>query len=249
MLLGWYSKMSSTMRAIFNKNRVATARQIDSSTFQQFFPAKVTFKNEKEWMEVLHRFYGGDVFFQIEDAPKVPPAPAPSPVVNSSSSSNTTTNTSSTSEPDLNSDNFLNMKNWTFTSKFKHEFPAGKYWIGDICYCLPDKMYDKIFGGQDYESGLYKHKDGGFFFLDNTAYGDGLYMGSDGFEYGVDAGIIGIVSEELVSEKYANGPLEGGKIHEFKHPFTCKFGGGKFRFRSYSKNLTINTEGEDDDDY
>jgi hypothetical protein len=101
-------------------------------------------------------------------------------------------------------------------------------------------MYDNIFGGFGYSSGIYTHKDGGVFMVDSTAWGDGCYLGSDGVEYGVDAGIIGIVSEKLI--QMSNGAIGGGKIYQFTNPVTCNFKKGVFRFVSGDKYIKINTQ-------
>lgn len=213
----------STIRAFVNNKRISTARQIDSSTFQQFFPAKVSYKNEAEWKDLIKRFYGTDsVVFKVQ--------------VNNPS----TTTSSSPAAPKKNPfESFLNTKDWQFSSKLSQTFPAGKYWIGDICYCLDDKMYDAIFGGFDYDSGLYTHKDGGFFMVDATAWGDGCYHGTDGFDYGVDAGVIGIVSHHLIDQN--NGALDGGKIHTFTEPVKCTFKRGRFEFISGFNFFEIET--------
>jgi hypothetical protein len=221
----------STVRALVNNKRVSTARQITPATFQQFFPAKVSFRGEDEWKELVSRLYGGSVTFQVEG--KVKPSaststPAVPPVL-------------PVEEKKISKGSLLDEKNWTFDSHCTQTFPAGKYWIGDICYCLPDEIYDKIFGGVGgYSGGFYRHNDGGFFMVDGTSWGDGCYIGSDGFEYGVDAGIIGIVSEKLIDME--NSADSGGKIHTFTHPVTCRFKNGVFRFDSGYEFLKINTQ-------
>ncbi len=227
----------STIRAFVKNNRVSTARQIDSSTFQQFFPAKVSYKNEAEWKDLVKRFYGSDkVTFKFQvttpsvtrsSAPAPSPAPAPAPAP---ASLRTKKN---------RFESFLNMNDWQFSSKLSQTLPPGKYWIGDICYCLDDKVYDTIFGGFGYDGGFYTHKDGGFFMVDGTAWGDGAYAGSDGFTYGVDAGIIGIVSHQLVDEN--NDSLCGGKFHTFTEPVKCTFKGGRFEFISGFNFFQIET--------
>jgi len=61
------------------------------------------------------------------------------------------------------------------------------------------------------------------FFGASTAHGDGTFYDSDGYRYGVDAGMLGIVPIALVElegesiediEKY-----KLGRIHEFKEDF------------------------------
>jgi hypothetical protein len=199
-------------------------------------------------------------------APAATPPPAPSPaspmavqkVVRSVTTTKTTTThiypsstpTTPPTKPDVSSPPPLvrkmkpvDMNQWNFERVKKFTAPAGTYYIGDICYFLRDELYDGVFGGSGYEPGLYTRKsDGAFFMVDRTAWGDGCYNGSDGFEYGVDAGIIGIVSRSLGPEKDED--MYGGKFHTFKNPVEIKFSGGVFRFQSHWDYLVIDTSGE-----
>ena len=75
-------------------------------------------------------------------------------------------------------------------------FLANIVYVGDLCYCLNDAVYQEAIELADYEgkfdstiSGM--HVEGAFV---STQYGDGSYIGSDSREYAVDAGIIGIVN-------------------------------------------------------
>lgn len=79
---------------------------------------------------------------------------------------------------------------------FHGGFLANLVYVGDLCYCLNDDVYQEAIKLADYEgkfdstvSGM--HVEGAFV---NTQYGDGSYIGSDSREYAVDAGIIGIVN-------------------------------------------------------
>lgn len=72
-------------------------------------------------------------------------------------------------------------------------------YIGDLCYALTDEVYHDVWGAADYEDGAYNSGNLEFAVVD-TQYGDGCYMGSDGFDYPVDAGIIGICDSQLVSK-------------------------------------------------
>ena len=137
-----------------------------------------------------------------------------------------------------------NKADWTFAEKTKVTLPAGDYYIGDLCYVLGDKVYDGVFGGFDYDSGLYTETKSGLSFLvASTAYGDGLYVSNDGKEFGVDAGIIGICPVALMAKDDG-----GGHIYEFKKPVDCKFRGGIFTFESGYQYIRINTQGEYDDE-
>lgn len=78
---------------------------------------------------------------------------------------------------------------------FSGGFLANMVYVGDLCYCLNYDVYQEAIELANYEgkfdstaSGM--HVEGAFV---STQYGDGDYIGSDGKEYAVDAGIIGIV--------------------------------------------------------
>jgi len=74
---------------------------------------------------------------------------------------------------------------------------------------LDDTTYEELFGLVE-DDCLTKGKfvtlkDGRKFFLGRTAHGDGGYFGSDGEQYGVDSGTIGIVAvEDIYLEKKFN---------------------------------------------
>ena len=79
---------------------------------------------------------------------------------------------------------------------FNGGFLANIVYVGDLCYCLNYDVYQEAIELANYEgkfdstaSGM--HVEGAFV---STQYGDGDYIGSDGKEYAVDAGIIGIVN-------------------------------------------------------
>lgn len=78
--------------------------------------------------------------------------------------------------------------------------PNGFY-FGDPCYAMGDKEYDELIDqmfATDHR-GVVGRFDiaGSKVIVDNTAYGDGEYPGRN-FNYGVDAGMLGIVPMELV---------------------------------------------------
>lgn len=79
---------------------------------------------------------------------------------------------------------------------FSGGFLANMVYVGDLCYCLNDAVYQDAIELADPEgkfdsiaSGM--HVEGAFV---STDHGDGDYEGSDGRNYSVDAGIIGIVN-------------------------------------------------------
>jgi hypothetical protein len=141
---------------------------------------------------------------------------------------------------------------WSFTPlcslNFPLTLPPGTYYIGDLCYALDDKVYDKIFGDVGgYANGMYQKSLQEFFLVDSTAIGDGEYQGTDGKQYAVDAGIIGITP---ISCMLKSG--DGGHVHTFHHKVSVDFKDGVFEFFSLDKYLTIDTLGttqDDDDDH
>ena len=135
---------------------------------------------------------------------------------------------------------------WTFEA-LDHEkeyvFPAGAYFFGDFPY-FDDENWTKttpftVFDHGGFEDGLYKHKDGGFFLVAQTAYGDGCFTDSHGRGYGVDGGCLVLMSKELFSEEMlekVNTPRfstyhDMGHILTFPDDITCVFTG-----RGYGKD-------------
>lgn len=136
------------------------------------------------------------------------------------------------------------MENWKFEkiSPIKvYSLPAGSYYIGDICYVLDDTIYDNIFGGTGYTSGLYT-SDIGQFLVSGTYSGDGRYPGTDGFTYSVDAGIIGIVTKNLVSNETTL-----GNFYTFAKGVEVTMDDGIFTFDSEDITFEINTRDDADE--
>jgi hypothetical protein len=124
--------------------------------------------------------------------------------------------------------------------------PAGRYYLSDLCYALPDPIYDEVWGKQfNYNSGVYRRSDGAMFIVDHTAYGDGAYRGSDDKTYGVDAGVIAIVSAALTDAPY------GGTWQELKKPGNFSADGGVFYLEGAPGEavyVRIDTTGDGDED-
>ncbi len=75
---------------------------------------------------------------------------------------------------------------------------AEGFYIGDICYALNEKVYHEVWGGSDYEDGVYTEPETGKrFAVAGTAHRGGGYKDNKGRHYCVDAGNIGIVPKEL----------------------------------------------------
>ena len=131
--------------------------------------------------------------------------------------------------------------------------PAGTYWIGDPCYFVPNELwmeYLEANNGVDQERMAFdidgltvQLSDGRHVASHCTAWGDGLYKGSDGFEYGVDAGLLGAV-QVLDSDIDQGREYLGTKV-TFEQPFTVSREGGTVIIGS----IRIETDEDEGDDY
>lgn len=202
-----------TVRFFVNNKRVATAVYTKKGEFLQVYPEKKVFISEKTWKNHWETV-SRPTFKVVDDNTK----PARRRV---------------------------QQTDWTHENTLKFIAPAGEYYIGDLCYVLGDEVYDTIFGGLGgYDSGLFKEKGtDNFFLVDNTSYGDGLFHATDGKEFGVDAGIIGICPKSTCKKNDG-----GGHFYTFTEPVKCRFGDGRFEFRSGYIHLVIDTSGYDDDE-
>jgi hypothetical protein len=208
-------QMSQTVRLFVNDKRIATAVITKKGKFLQVYPTKKNFVSEDDWRSSWkHETHPQS---RVENAEsKAPPPKNPS----------------------------VGTKNWTYKEVYRFTAPPGKYYIGDLCYVLGDDVYDKVFGGQGYEMGLYTQTGtDNFFLVDSTAYGDGLYLGSDRREFAVDAGLIGITPASCMAKNDG-----GGQIYTFTNPVECRFKNGRFSFTSSNGSfyLMIDTTGDDD---
>jgi hypothetical protein len=221
--------MSNTLRFFVNDKRVSTAVHVKDGSVLQVYPGKRQFANESDWQTFWTENSRVSIRVEGLSAPPAPPSTPPSSFP---------TRKQKPSAPVKESD-------WTHRECSTFTAPPGKYYIGDLCYVLDDPVYDTIFGGLGgYDSGLYQEKGTDrFFFVERTAYGDGLYYDSEGRDYGVDAGIIGICPASLMAKNDG-----GGQMHEFTEPVLCKFKGGVFKFTSGFNEVSINTQGDYDEE-
>lgn len=118
------------------------------------------------------------------------------------------------------------------------------FYIGDLCYALNDKTYDEVWGGANYEDGVYEVPGTDrSFAVAGTAYGDGTYEDDYGREYSVDAGNISLVPRELADD------LTGG--HYFDVPGTAAFEAERGYFKITLPNglqIHIDTRAYEEDD-
>ena len=150
----------------------------------------------------------------------------------------------------------MNSPELTYDPKTK--LPPGQYWIGDLCYVIQDdtkwdQLCDMIQDdrGKSVTRNVYTLKDGTKFMFCSTAYGDGTYNDQFGNEYGVDAGMIGMIALSDI-DNHPDNDIGLGHVFTFDEPVYCSYYNGTLKFGNASKNVTIETdekEAPEDDQY
>ena len=105
--------------------------------------------------------------------------------------------------------------------------PAGRYYVGDLCYVMHDAWTEvcRLFFPADAPpkgvEGEFTLKDGRRFASFATAYGDGEYRSSINTLHSVDSGSIGCIRvEDIRDHEYSQEKLEQlGAFVEFTEPF------------------------------
>lgn len=122
--------------------------------------------------------------------------------------------------------------------------PAGKYYVGDPCYSIPDARWMEWLEAADYMDNprlLIADLDGHTCVGVGTAYGDGEYAGSDGNSYGVDAGLLGVVPEAIGKN---GSTLYATQLVEFDADFEVRYDNGKVVLG----HIIIDTDEDEDED-
>jgi len=103
--------------------------------------------------------------------------------------------------------------------------PAGRYYIGDLCYVMHDawgEVCDLFFPANYPPKGVegeFTLADGRRFASFATAYGDGEYRSSINTSHSVDSGSIGCIRVEDIRDRQYDNIEELGAIVEFAEPF------------------------------
>lgn len=101
-----------------------------------------------------------------------------------------------------------------------NKMPAGKYYVGDLCYVMHDvwnEFCEITINDHQCLDGVFALSDGRLFATFGTMYGDGCYQVQIGREYSVDAGLIGCIRFEDITDPEAN--ISGGHIINFGEDF------------------------------
>lgn len=103
-----------------------------------------------------------------------------------------------------------------------------------------------IFSQPDTDDGGVLYLDRCAMFVASTAYGDGSYNGSNGFEFGVDSGLLGAVPVELMSRTPGNGD---GLLVDAPAGLCCSMNRGCFLFYVVNgQTIEIKTTFDEEDD-
>lgn len=133
------------------------------------------------------------------------------------------------------------------------KFETGTYWVGDPCYIftcdeegLPSYKTWSHFIDLFYEMNLPKNT-----FIINTMYGDGIYTGSDGNNYCVDSGLIGVVPFHMktLRSNEETRLLSLGSLMTFVEPFEVDGSNGILEVKYDNKTIIIDTRDSDDVEY
>ena len=113
--------------------------------------------------------------------------------------------------------------------------PAGRYYVGDLCYCMHpewDEFCELTIRGERCLEGEFALADGRRFATLSTAYGDGTYGSNIGTQHSVDAGLIGCIRvEDIRDREYDQATLERlGAFVDFPEPFEVSSDQGLLKF-------------------
>lgn len=119
------------------------------------------------------------------------------------------------------------------------KMPAGKYYVGDLCYVInDDKVWSEVCemtltkAGRSIE-GAFTLSSGKRFAMLSTAYGDGFYRDNEGQGYSVDSGTIGCIKvDDLTQEEQEDldKGLDLGQVIDFPNDFYIKNNNGELIF-------------------
>ena len=111
--------------------------------------------------------------------------------------------------------------------------PAGRYYIGDLCYVMHNEwteFCELTMPNNQCLDGEFQLADGRRFATYGTAYGDGTYQSNISTSHSVDAGLIGCIRVEDIRDDTYEDIERLGAIVEFDAPFEVSEHHGSIRF-------------------
>lgn len=93
------------------------------------------------------------------------------------------------------------------------------FYVGDLCYVLPRELYFGVWGNKyNFDMGKIKDpKTNLDFAVGDTAHGDGCYYGTNGKQFPVDSGTIGIAPLEMILDYTEQFNFEIQQLGYFVH--------------------------------
>jgi hypothetical protein len=120
--------------------------------------------------------------------------------------------------------------------------PPDIYFIGDVFNAIDMDNYDNSLGESGYSDGLYKFNNS-IMLVSSTILSDCSYIGSDNHTYVVESGVIGITSSALITKN-----TSAGKFYNFPDGVYVNMDYGRFRFKTKTFDLCIDTQIEEDEE-
>lgn len=118
--------------------------------------------------------------------------------------------------------------------------PAGKYYIGDLCYVMHpqwDEFCKITLKNGEVNDGEFSMSSGVRVASYSTYDGDGCYLDQKKREYSVDAGLIGCIRVGDINDPTSQ--IDGGQIIDFTEPFETSEDNGIISFG----DIHIDTKG------
>ena len=115
-----------------------------------------------------------------------------------------------------------------------YTLPPGDYVIGDLQTLAG---LDLTPDDPDSTQGKYEHQ-GLPYVLGDTAYGDGMFKGSNGKVYGVDSGQLGVMDARMAERPEK---IMFGSRHQFSEAFSVEIWQGVFKISGNGMHLEIDT--------
>lgn len=129
--------------------------------------------------------------------------------------------------------------------------PAGAYIVGDPCYHVPKAQWTDVLNESNFFDqcwASFKTHDGhdGIVVAFNTKHGDGVFTDGAGREYGVDAGLIGIIPVLDIDPDMFDDQL--AHAIRFTSPVRCFERDGVITFGHVDINTDVQDEDEEEQD-
>ena len=121
--------------------------------------------------------------------------------------------------------------------------PAGRYFLGDPCYCFGKSWGEVLNETNFFQNETHEFRDFPIVAF-GTAHGDGEYFDQKGNRFPVDAGLIGLVHENLIETKDPNWLSKAGIWVESVGETECWKDGGDLNFG----DICIETDPQYEDD-